>query len=144
MNDKEKTTYSCSGFSVVGDCKLNIDKVCTKDLGACLQKGSTGSLSRPSSPTNQRTPPPSTRGPTRPPTPTRPNKILKDQKIDKMVVNMGPDGTKDDVKIKICSGGNRVCCTSAKLSHFFPLGNLENSENANRIFLRFDNIAKFM
>ena len=31
LNDKEKTTYSCSGFSVVGDCKLNIDKVCTKD-----------------------------------------------------------------------------------------------------------------
>ena len=47
LNGKEKTTYSCSGFSVVGDCKLNIDKVCTKDLGTCLKKGS-GSLSRPS------------------------------------------------------------------------------------------------
>ena len=56
------------------------------------------------------------------------NKILKDQKIDKMVVNMGPDGTKDDVKIKICSDGNAVCCTSDKLSHLLSKEWVENKQ----------------
>ena len=85
LNEKEKTTYSCSGFSVVGDCKKNADKVCTKDLGTCLQKGSG---SRPSSPiSNRGTKAPTTRGPTRPP--TRPARLpSKDQKIALVILKL--------------------------------------------------------
>ena len=97
-NDKEKITYSCSGFIVAEDCSKKTNKQCEKDLGICLKKS----------------------GPLPAASPTlRPRIKTKDQKINKMVVNMGPDGTKDDVKIKICSDGNAVCCTSGKLSHVF-------------------------
>ena len=41
---------------------------------------------------------------------------------------MGPDGTKDDVKIKICSDGNAVCCTSDKLSHLLSKEWVENKQ----------------
>ena len=104
LKEKEKTTYSCRGFSVIGDCSTKPNKQCTKDLGLCLQKvtGSGGRL-----PLN-----PSSRVTTR-----RPIILTKDQKVDKMIVNMGSEGTKDDVKIKICSEDNSVCCVSDKLSH---------------------------
>ena len=102
-NEKEKVTYSCKGFNVTGDCRK---KQCEKGLGLCLQKVS-GSSKRPTLKPNS-------------PVTSRPPKILpsKDQKIDKMIVNMGSDGTDDDVKIKICSQDNKVCCESDKLSHF--------------------------
>ena len=34
-----------------------------------------------------------------------------------MVVNMGPNGTRDDVRIKVCSDYNSTCCFSDELSH---------------------------
>ena len=94
-NDKEKITYSCSEFIVAEDCSKKTNKQCEEDLGICLKKS----------------------GPLPAASPTlRPRIKTKDQKIDKMVVNMGSDGTKDDVKIKICSDDNAVCCESDKLS----------------------------
>ena len=108
LNDKEKTTYSCKGFDVVGDCSKKQNKQCEKDLGTCLQKVA-GSVSPPASPQKPRIPPR--------PSSNRPLVPTKDQKIDKIIVNMGPDGTDDNVRIKICSDDNSVCCESDKLSH---------------------------
>ena len=107
LNENEKVTYSCRGFSVTGDCSKNTNKVCSQPLGQCL------STSAPTQKPNPRPTKPNPRTTRRPPA-----RVTKDQKIDKMVVNMGSDGTKDDVKVKICSDGNAVCCTSDKLSHF--------------------------
>jgi len=117
LNDKEKTSYSCKGFDVVGDCSKKPNKQCEQDLGACLQKVSG---SPPASPQRPRTPPR--------PSSNRPNVRTKDQKIDKMVVNMGPDGTDDDVKVKICSDDNSVCCESGKLSHLLKSEWVKNKQ----------------
>ena len=107
LNEKEKTTYSCLGFDINDDCSKKPNKQCEKDLGSCLQKRATGSGPATRPPVNPRPRAPS----------TRPILQSKDQKIDKMVVNIGSDGTDDDVRIKICSDDNTVCCESDKLSH---------------------------
>ena len=104
LNNKEETTYSCRGFSVLEDCSKKKNKECIKDLGTCsASNGNNG---------NSRTTRRPTIGPTRPPV-----KKTKDQKIAKMIVQMGSDGTRDDVKIKICSEDNTACCVSGKLSY---------------------------
>ena len=41
---------------------------------------------------------------------------------------MGADGTRDDVKLKICSDGNAVCCTSDKLSNLLSREWVENKQ----------------
>ena len=45
-NEKEKTTYSCKGLVIGGDCSKNPKKECIKDLGTCL-KSNSGSNGRP-------------------------------------------------------------------------------------------------
>ena len=105
LNDKEKTTYSCNGFSVLEDCSTKKNKECIKDLGTCRRSnGNNGSIR-------------DTR---------KPIISTKDQKISKMVVTMGSDGTKDDVKMKICSEDNTVCCVSDKLSNLLSREWVEN------------------
>ena len=106
LNDKEKTTYSCNGFTITGDCSAQRNKLCTKDVGSCISSNNGNS----------------------PRTTKRPILQPKDQKIAKMVVNMGTDGTRDDVKMKICSEDNTVCCTSDKLSHLLSREWQENKQ----------------
>ena len=108
LNDKEKTTYSCNGFTITGDCSAQRNKLCSKDLGSCISSNGNNGLS--------------------PRTTRRPILPTKDQKIAKMVVNMGTDGTRDDVKMKICSEDNTVCCTSDKLSHLLSREWQENKQ----------------
>ena len=115
INATEKTTYSCRGFTVTGDCNKEPNKLCTKPLGLCLSKVV--------APASRPTIKPNSRVTIRPPA-----KSSKDQKIDKMIVNMGSDGTRDDVKIKICSDGNAVCCVSDKLSHLLSREWVENKK----------------
>ena len=111
LNEKEKTTYSCNGFSITEDCSAKRTKECIKDVGSCIKSnGNNGNL-KPS-----------------PRTTRRPILPSKDQKIAKMVVNMGTDGTRDDVKMKICSEDNTVCCTSDKLSHLLSREWQENKQ----------------
>ena len=119
LNEKEKTTYSCRGFTITGDCSLKPNKQCVKSLGQCLSQ----ILPPPARPTKNPNPRPNPRVTTR--TPKAP---AKDQTIDKMIVNMGADGTRDDVKLKICSDGNAVCCTSDKLSNLLSREWVENKQ----------------
>ena len=109
LNEKEKTTYSCNGFAITEDCSAKRTKECSKDLGSCIK--SNGNQPKPS-----------------PRTTRRPVLPSKDQKIAKMVVNMGTDGTRDDVKMKICSEDNTICCTSDKLSHLLSREWQENKQ----------------
>ena len=118
-NEKEKTTYSCRGFTITGDCSLKPNKQCVKSLGQCLSQ----ILPPPARPTKNPNPRPNPRVTTRPP-----KAPAKDQTIDKMIVNMGADGTRDDVKLKICSDGNAVCCTSDKLSNLLSREWVENKQ----------------
>ena len=95
LNEKETTTYKCNGFSVLEDCTKRPNKECVKDLGFCFST-STASLSRGTS---------------------APSLSKKELKFEKLIVNMGPDGTKDDVHIKLCSQDGTNCCDSGELSH---------------------------
>ena len=110
-NETETTTYSCGGVSVTGDCGQLPKKECAKDLGFCLKK-TTGSSSRPNSSFASRLPV----------IPT------KEQKIEKMIVNMGSDGTRDDVRVKICSQDRSACCDSGELSHLLSREWVENKQ----------------
>merc|ERR1711981_1555965 len=105
QNNKETTTYKCNGFSVTDDCTKKPNKECTKDLGLCL-KSNSGSGTRP----NTRTTP------------------IKELKFEKMVVNMGSDGTRDDVHVKLCSQDGSMCCDSGELSHTFSREWVENKQ----------------
>ena len=124
QNKKETTTYRCNGFAVTDDCNLQPKKECTKNLGSCL-KSNSGSNIRPN--IRATTPPtrPTTRPPTRLPTPIR---ALKELKFEKLIVNMGPDGTRDDVHIKLCSQDGSMCCDSGELSHTFSREWVENKQ----------------
>ena len=113
LNDTSKTTYTCSGFSVTGNCDQTKTKQCIKELVCSLQSG--GSTTRrqtfkaiPRTVTQTLTP--------------------KDWKISKMIVNMGPDGTRDDVKMKICSDVNSDCCATDKLSNLLSREWVENKQ----------------
>ena len=97
LNEKETTTYKCNGFSVVEDCTKRPNKECVKDLGFCLSTNSALSGSK-------------VRGTSAP-------LLKKEFKFEKLIVNMGPDGTKDDVHIKLCSQDGTNCCDSGELSH---------------------------
>jgi len=97
LNEKETTTYKCNGFSVVEDCTKRPNKECVKDLGFCLSTSSALSGSK-------------VRGTSAP-------LLKKEFKFEKLIVNMGPDGTKDDVHIKLCSQDGTNCCDSGELSH---------------------------
>jgi hypothetical protein len=108
QNKQETTTYRCNGFAVTDDCTLQPKKECTKNLGSCL-KSNSGSNTRP----NIRVPTP---------LPT------KELKLEKMIVNMGPDGTRDDVHIKLCSQDGSMCCDSGELSHTFSREWVENKQ----------------
>ena len=107
-NDKEKTTYSCKGFVIGGDCSKNPKKECIKDLGTCL-KSNSGSNGRPI--VRATTPAP-----------------RKDFKFDKMIVKMGADGTRDDVHMKICSQDGSNCCDSGELSYLLSREWVENKQ----------------
>ena len=41
---------------------------------------------------------------------------------------MGPDGTKDDVHIKLCSQDGTNCCDSGELSHLLSSEWVENKQ----------------
>ena len=62
-NEKEKTTYSCRGFTITGDCSLKPNKQCVKSLGQCLSQ----ILPPPARPTKNPNPRPNPRATTRPP-----------------------------------------------------------------------------
>ena len=96
LNEKETTTYKCNGFSVVEDCTTRPNKECVKDLGFCFSTNAAGLVRGSSSPS-----------------------LKKDLKFEKLTVNMGPDGTKDDVHIQLCSQDKKgtFCCDSGELSH---------------------------
>ena len=82
LNEKGKKTYSCNGFAITEDYSAKRTKECSKDLGSCIKS-------------NQ----------------NKPHQVLaqledqfcsqKIKKIAIIVVNMGTDGTKDDVKMKL-------------------------------------------
>ena len=106
LNEKEKTTYSCNGFSIAEDCssKSKSQKECVKDLGICRRSNGGGNGG------GSNTVRPNIRATTSSP--------LKELKFEKMVVSMGADGTKDDVHVKLCSQDGTMCCDSGELSHF--------------------------
>ena len=105
LDEKETITYSCNGFSITGDCEK---KECTKDLGR-LCFASSGGKPNPSF---------TTRSPV----------IAKDLKIERMIVNMGSEGTRDDVRMKICSTDRSICCDSGELSHLLSREWVENKQ----------------
>ena len=124
--NQDQTRFKCEGFQFLNDCKNKPNGLCTYSFRNCqnckLTKcdGKPASNKQPASPQNPRIPPrPSNNRPTVPTKPSSNRRPVptKDQKIDKVIVNMGPDGTDDNVKIKICSDDNTVCCESDKLSH---------------------------
>ena len=108
QNKKETTTYRCNGFSVTDDCTLKSKKECTKDLGLCF-KSNSGSNIRPNIRQSTSLP-------------------LKELKFEKMIVNMGPDGTRDDVHIKLSSQDGSMWCDSGELSHTLSREWVENKQ----------------
>lgn len=144
--NQDQTRFSCGGFQLDGDCKK--PNGCQYSFRACkncklvkCDGARRPPTRRPTIPSRRptitsRRPTKTSRRPTktsRRPTrtsnrpPVKPQsrlpavRSLIDQKIDKMIVNMGLDGTRNDVKIKVCSQDDvaqqDVCCTSDKLSH---------------------------
>ena len=124
--NQDQTRFACEGFKLQGDCrKRNGCQYSFRDCKNC-KLAKCGGVGRPASRpgTSDKRPAKPISRPTKPsnrPAVKPPLRVLVDQKIDKMIVNMGPVGTKDDVKMKICSAddfaGNDICCTSDKLSH---------------------------
>ena len=108
--NQDQTRYKCEGFQFLDDCKKRPNGACTYSFRGCQNcKLEKCDGRRPSgTPTPRPISRITTRLPIIPP---------KGQKIDQMTVYVGADGTDDNVKMKICSEDNSVCCVSGTLSH---------------------------
>ena len=101
--NQDQTRYKCEGFQFLDDCKNRPNGLCNYSFRTCqnckLVKCDGGS----NKPTGQK--------------PKLPILPPKDQKIDQMIVYVGADGTRDNVKLKICSQDNSTCCVTGTLSN---------------------------
>ena len=114
--NQDQTRFKCEGFEFLKDCKNRPNGLCNYSFRQCqnckLTKcdGKKSTVAKP--PVKRPTQRPGGRT-----TKRLPVVPLKDRKIDQMTVYVGPDGTKDNVKMKICSTDLTDCCISDKLSH---------------------------
>ena len=114
--NQDQTRFKCEGFEFLKDCKNRPNGLCNYSFKQCqnckLTKcdGKKPTVAKP--PVKRPTQRPGGRT-----TKRLPVVPLKDKKIDQMTVYVGPDGTKDNVKMKICSTDLTDCCVSDKLSH---------------------------
>ena len=123
--NQDQTRFNCEGFEFLNDCKKRPNGLCTYNFRQCQNckltkcdgKRTSGSKVPGKLPEVRPGRPPVVRPGSKTRPPKLPTTVPKDKKIDQMTVYVGPKGTDDNVRIKICSTDLSNCCVSGKLSH---------------------------